>query len=334
MSRRSRSLPRLRSLGRGGGAVGASAASVATRECRCSPQPQGSSCAMREYGPCNSARVGRRGHLGVRRRVLRRTSGPSFGWRSGVALSALTVCFARAIARARVFVRRPDGGDDRGVIAALLVIFIFFRSRRRWLRQSRCAGPVRAATRCAAAPDRGYLGCRLPGRRHALRCGDQLGTTGDDGRRAVHSDGTGSSRSSSSAAAAAIRRAEADVDPADCHAAVRVAWRLVVLFRPHRHCHGWLDAWFRHCALALLYGPARVTLANFYVLADRVMILYGALTAIATALEEPRRRCARRVDGCSHRDVAAVATGLANDSCWASSKAWPTSQPDRSGRQF
>jgi iron(III) transport system permease protein len=53
-------------------------------------------------------------------------AGPSFGWGAAIALTALTVGFARAIARRGVFKGDPTVSTIVVVVAVLLVIFIFY----------------------------------------------------------------------------------------------------------------------------------------------------------------------------------------------------------------
>ena len=167
-------------------------------------------------------------------------------------------CFARAIARRGVFEGDPDGRDHRrrDRRAARDLHLLPGRARRSSRRVFDAQGRFAPQLAVAAAADRRHLGPGLPRRRHALRRGDQFGAARDDRRHAVDADRPRASRWSCSAAAALCRRAEADVDPADRHAAVRDRAGAGRAVRPHRPRHRLARRVVRHRALALALRAA------------------------------------------------------------------------------
>ena len=108
------------------------------------------------------------------------------------------------------------------VITALLAIFIFFPVGKALLaavedREGRFA----PALVVGASVHRRYLGHRLPGRRHALRRGHQFRSARDDRRHGVDAAGACSRAARAARRSALCGAAEAHVDAADHHAALR-----------------------------------------------------------------------------------------------------------------
>ena len=215
-------------------------------------------------------------------------AGSSFGVGAAIALAALTVCFARAIARRGVF-----GGDATVativvVIASLLVIFIFF--------------PVAKALLAAVFDAQGKFAPQLAFQR--LFTEDIWGTGCLGG-------GTRCGVAINSALLATIvgilstllglvfalvvqrggQRYSGVLKLMSILPIVTppfvIALALVVLFGRTGIVTGWLDTWFGIARSRWLYGLPGVTLAQLLTFSPvAFMILYGALSAISPALEE------------------------------------------------
>ncbi len=215
-------------------------------------------------------------------------AGASFGLGAAIALTALTVCFARAIARRGVF-----GGDATVativvVIASLLVIFIFF--------------PVAKALLAAAFDAQGQFAPQLALQRLFTEDIWGIGCLGGGTRCGV---------AINSALLATIvgilstllglvfalvvqrggRRYSGVLKLMSILPIVTppfvIALALVVLFGRTGIVTGWLDTWFGIARSRWLYGLPGVTLAQLLTFSPvAFMILYGALSAISPALEE------------------------------------------------
>ena len=232
------------------------------------------------------------------------TSGAAFGIGAALALAALTVCFARAIARRGVFGGDPTVATIVVVIAALLLLFIFYPVGKSLLAAGpRHEGKFRARARRRAPVHRRHLVASTASRRHALRRRDQFGAARVDRRRAVDA-----ARPRAGARRAARRPAllgppQGDVDPADHHAAVRDRAGAGRAVRAHGAHHRLARARVRHPAHALDLRPARRDAgAAAVVLADRVHDpARRAGRGESRRSKKRRRRCARREGACSAR---------------------------------
>jgi len=215
-------------------------------------------------------------------------TGPSFGIGAALALTALIVCFARAIARRGVF-----GGDATVativvVIATLLVIFIFFPVAKALLAamldaQGRFAPQL--ALQRLFTEDIWGVGCLGGG----TRCGVAINSAMLATIVGVLSTLLGL------VFALVVQRGGQrysgvlklmSILPIVTPPFV-IALALVVLFGRTGIVTGWLDAWFGIARSRWLYGLPGVTLAQLLTFSPiAFMILYGALTAISPALEE------------------------------------------------
>jgi iron(III) transport system permease protein len=214
--------------------------------------------------------------------------GASLGFGAAVALTALTVCFARAIARRGAF-----GGDATVativvVIAALLVLFVFFpvtKSLLAALFDNRGGfAPQLAAQRLLAADIWG-LGCFGGGTRCGVAINSALLAT---------IVGIGSTLLGLVFALVVQRGGRRysgilrlmSILPIVTPPFV-IALALVVLFGRTGIVTGWLDAWFGIVRSRWLYGLPGVALAQLLTFSPiAFMLLYGALGAISPALEE------------------------------------------------
>jgi iron(III) transport system permease protein len=215
-------------------------------------------------------------------------SGPAFGIGAALALSALTVCFARALARRGIF-----GGDATVaglvvVIGTLLAIFIFFPVGRALLAavedvHGRFA-PAAAAARLFTADIWG-MGCLGGG----TRCGVAVNS-------ALLAVIVGSLSTLLGLVLALLvqrggRRYAALFKLISMLPIITppfvIALALIVLFGRTGLITGWLDAWLGIPRSRWIYGLPGVTLAQLLSFAPiAFMILYGALGAVSPALEE------------------------------------------------
>jgi iron(III) transport system permease protein len=215
-------------------------------------------------------------------------SGPAFGFGAALALTALTVCFARAVARRGLF-----GGDTAVatvvvVIAALLLVFIFFPVGKSLLAavqdpQGRLA-PALAVERLITADIWG-VGCLGGG----TRCGVAINSlllaiivgllstllglvlalvVQRGGRRY--------------AGLLKVMSILPIITPPFV-----IALALVVLFGRTGLITGWLDAVLGIPRSRWIYGLTGVTIAQLLSFSPiAFMLLHGALTAVSPALEE------------------------------------------------
>ena len=214
--------------------------------------------------------------------------GPSFGVGAAVALVALTVCFARAIARRGVFAGDPTVATVVVVIAALLALFIFFpvtKSLVAALFDNRGGfAPHLAAERLLTADIWG-VGCLAGG----TRCGVAINS-------AILATIVGVGATLLGLVFALVvqrggRRYAGILKLMSILPIVTppfvIALALVVLFGRTGLVTGWLDSWFGIARSRWLYGLPGVALAQLLTFSPiAFMILYGALGAISPALEE------------------------------------------------
>jgi iron(III) transport system permease protein len=213
---------------------------------------------------------------------------PAFGIGAAIALSALTVCLARALARRGVF-----GGDTAVativvVIGVLLLIFIFYPVGRSLAAavldaQGRFA-PALAASRLLT-PDIWGLGCFGGG----TRCGVAINSV-------VLAIVVGMlSTLLGLVLALVVQRGGQrysgllkvfSILPIITPPFV-IALALVVLFGRTGLITGWLDTWLGIPRSRWLYGLPGVTLAQLLTFSPiAFMLLHGALAAVSPALEE------------------------------------------------
>ena len=278
----------------------------------------------RRSPPAFGARVGR-----SRRASSPAGNGPAFGVGAALALAAFTVCFARALARLGVFSGNADDRDDRrrhrGAADRLHLLSGRQRAHRRACstRAARFA-PGLVGERLLTADIWGF-GCLGGGTRCGVAINSALLAT-------IVGVAVDAARPRARARRAARRQAlrgpaEGDVDPADHHAAVRHRAGARRAVRPHRPRHRLARRGVRHPPLALDLRPAgRRARAAADVLADRIHDPVRRAGAISPALEEAaqtlrasRGRVFRTSPGrcCARRSPTR--------SCWASSRASPTS---------
>ncbi|MEP7181665.1 MAG: iron ABC transporter permease [Betaproteobacteria bacterium] len=214
--------------------------------------------------------------------------GPSFGLGAAVALSALTVCFARAIARRGAFNGDAAVATIVVVIATLLVIFIFFPVAKALLAafydaQGRFAPQL--ALQRLLTEDIWGLGCLGGG----TRCGVAINS-------ALLATLVGILATLLGLVFALVvqrggRRYSGVLKLMSILPIVTppfvIALALVVLFGRTGMVTGWLDLWFGIARSRWLYGLPGVALAQLLTFSPiAFMILYGALSAISPALEE------------------------------------------------
>ena len=214
--------------------------------------------------------------------------GPAFGIGAAFALTALTVCFARAIARRGAFVGDPVIATIVVVVAALLAIFIFFPVGKALLaalfdQQGRFA-PGLAVERLFTA-DIWSLDCLRGG----TRCGVAINS-------AILATVVGVlSTLLGLVLALVVQRGGQryagvlrlmSILPIITPPFV-VALALVVLFGRTGLVTGWLYASLGIPRTRWLYGLPGITLAQLLSFSPiAFMILYGALAAVSPALEE------------------------------------------------
>ncbi len=216
------------------------------------------------------------------------TSGPAFGVGAALALTGLTVCFARAIARRGVFGGDPVIASVVVVISALLAIFIFFPVGKALLAavedpQGRFA-PALVAERLFTADIWG-VGCLGEG----TRCGVAINSALLASIVGVLSTLLGL------VLALVVQRGGQryagllklmSILPIITPPFV-IALALVVLFGRTGLVTGWLDAAFGIPRSRWIYGLPGVTLAQLLSFSPiAFMILHGALAAVSPALEE------------------------------------------------
>ncbi len=215
-------------------------------------------------------------------------SGPAFGIGAALALTALTVCFARAIARRGVFGGDPVIATVVVVVAALLALFIFFPVGKALLaalldQQGRFA-PGLAVERLFTA-DIWSLDCLRGG----TRCGVAVNSAMLATIVGVLSTLLGL------ALALVVQRGGQryagllklmSILPIITPPFV-IALALVVLFGRTGLLTGWLSTAFGIPRTRWLYGLPGVTIAQLLSFSPiAFMILHGALTAVSPALEE------------------------------------------------
>lgn len=245
-------------------------------------------CAMREYDRATALASGAAVIWAFAAAFAAGPSGPSFGLGAAIALSALTVCFARSIARRGVFAGDPTVATIVVVIAALLVIFIFFPVAKALVAavfdaQGRFAPQL--AVQRLLTEDIWGIGCLGGGTRCGVAINSALLATivgvlstllGLIFALVVQRGGRRYSGMLKLMSILPI------VTPPFV-----IALALVVLFGRTGIVTGWLDAWFGIARSRWLYGLPGVTLAQLLTFSPiAFMILYGALTAISPALEE------------------------------------------------
>ena len=214
--------------------------------------------------------------------------GLSFGIGAGVALLALTICFARAIARRGAFKGDPTVASIVVVIAGLLAIFIFFpvgKVLTAALFDAKGAfAPGLAAQRLFTADIWG-LACLTGG----SRCGVAINS-------AVLATvvGVGSTLLGLILALVVQRGGQRYAGVTRLMSILPIvtppfviALALVVLFGRTGLVTGWLDTWFGIARSRWLYGLPGVSIAQLLTFSPiAFMILHGALGAISPALEE------------------------------------------------
>ena len=245
-------------------------------------------CAAREYDRAAAVAAGGAVLWAFAAAFAAGLAGPSFGLGAAVALTALTVCFARSIARRGVFGGDPTVATIVVVIAALLVIFIFF--------------PVAKALVAAVFDAQGRFMPQLAVQRLLTEDIWGIGCLGGGTRCGV---------AINSALLATIvgvlstliglifalvvqrggRRYSGVLKLMSILPIVTppfvIALALVVLFGRTGIVTGWLEAAFGIARSRWLYGLPGVTLAQLLTFSPiAFMILFGALTAISPALEE------------------------------------------------
>ena len=214
--------------------------------------------------------------------------GASFGWGALVSLFALTVAFARAIARRGAFKGDPVVSSIVVVIAALLAIFIFF--------------PVGKVLAAALFDAQGGFAPGLAGERlfasdiwgagcfgGGTRCGVAINTA-----MLATVVGFGSTLLGLILALVVQRGGRRYAGVTRLMSILPIvtppfviALALVVLFGRTGIVTGWLDAWFSIPRSRWLYGLPGVAIAQLITFSPiAFMILHGALGAISPALEE------------------------------------------------
>jgi iron(III) transport system permease protein len=216
------------------------------------------------------------------------TGGPSFGAGAAIALAALTVAFARAIARRGVFNGDATVATIVVVVAALLAIFIFYPVARS-LAAALFDGQGHFAPGLAFSrlftEDIWGVGCLGGG----TRCGVAINS-------ALLASTVGLLSTLLGLVFALVvqrggRRYAGVLKLMSILPIVTppfvIALALVVLFGRTGLVTGWLDTAFGIPRSRWLYGLPGVTLAQLLTFSPiAFMILYGALTAISPALEE------------------------------------------------
>lgn len=215
-------------------------------------------------------------------------SGPAFGIGAAVALTALTVCFARAIARRGWFGGDPTVATIVVVIGALLLLFIFYPVGKSLLAAVLDAhgafAPGLAADRLFTA-DIWSVGCLGGG----TRCGVAINSALLAIIVGVLSTLLGLML------ALVVQRGGQRFGPLLKVMSILpiitppfvIALALVVLFGRTGLVTGWLDTAFGLPRSRWIYGLPGVTLAQLLSFSPiAFMILHGALAAVSPALEE------------------------------------------------
>ncbi|MFO1311126.1 MAG: iron ABC transporter permease [Burkholderiales bacterium] len=215
-------------------------------------------------------------------------AGPSFGWGAGVALAALTVAFARAIARRGVFAGDPTVATIVVVVAVLLVIFIFYpvaRSLTAALFDAQGVFSPQLFVQRLFTEDIWGLGCFGGGTRCGVAVNSAMLATivgvlstllGLVFALVVQRGGR------SYSGIVKLMSVLPIVTPPFV-----IALALVVLFGRTGLVTGWLDACCGIPRSRWIYGLPGVTLAQLLTFSPiAFMILHGALAAISPALEE------------------------------------------------
>ncbi len=245
-------------------------------------------CSLREFdrGTATAAGAGVVWAFGAA--LVEGATGPSFGIGAVIALTALTVCFARAIARRGVFNGDVTVATIVVVIATLLAIFIFFPVAKALLAAVYDAkgnfAPQLALQRLLTEDIWG-VGCLGGG----TRCGVAINS-------AILATIVGVLSTLLGLVFALVvqrggRRYSGVLKLMSILPIVTppfvIALALVVLFGRTGIVTGWLDTWFGIARSRWIYGLPGVTLAQLLTFSPiAFMILYGALTAISPALEE------------------------------------------------
>ena len=245
-------------------------------------------CAAREYDRAAAVAAGGAVLWTFAAAFAAGPGGPSFGIGAAIALTALTVCFARSIARRGVFGGDPTVATIVVVIATLLVIFIFFPVAKALIAavfdaQGRFAPQL--AVQRLLTEDIWGIGCLGGG----TRCGVAINS-------ALLATIVGVLSTLIGLIFALVvqrggRRYSGVLKLMSILPIVTppfvIALALVVLFGRTGIVTGWLDAWFGIARSRWLYGLPGVTLAQLLTFSPiAFMILFGALTAISPALEE------------------------------------------------
>jgi len=215
-------------------------------------------------------------------------AGPSFGWGAAIALTALTVVFARAIARRGAFAGDPSVATIVVVIAVLLVIFIFYPVAKSLLAavfDPHGGFSPQLALQRLLTDDIWGLGCFGAG----TRCGVAINS-------AVLATTVGILSTLLGLVFALVvqrggRRYSGILKLMSILPIVTppfvIALALVVLFGRTGLITGWLDACCGIPRSRWLYGLPGVTIAQLLAFSPiAFMILFGALSAISPALEE------------------------------------------------
>ncbi len=214
--------------------------------------------------------------------------GPSFGVGAGLALLALTVCFARAIARRGAFKGDPTVATIVVTIAALLAIFIFFpvgKVLTAALFDAKGGFAPGLAVERLLHEDIWGLAC-FAGNTH---CGVAINS-------AILATvvGLGSTLVGLVLALVVQRGGRRYAGVAKVMSILPIvtppfviALALVVLFGRTGLVTGWLDNWFGIGRSRWLYGLPGVSIAQLLTFSPiAFMLLHGALGAISPALEE------------------------------------------------
>jgi iron(III) transport system permease protein len=215
-------------------------------------------------------------------------TGPSFGWGAAIALTALTVAFARGIARRGVFAGDQAVATIVVVIAVLLVIFIFYpvaKSLGAALFDAQHRFAPQLAAQRLLTDDIWGLGCFGGGTRCGVAINSAILATvvgvlstllGLVFALVVQRGGR------SYAGLLKLMSILPIVTPPFV-----IALALVVLFGRTGLVTTWLDACCGIPRSRWLYGLPGVTIAQLLAFSPiAFMILYGALSAISPALEE------------------------------------------------
>ncbi|HXX85195.1 MAG TPA: iron ABC transporter permease [Casimicrobiaceae bacterium] len=215
-------------------------------------------------------------------------NGPSFGIGAAVALTALTICFSRALARRGYF-----GGDATVatlvvVIAALLAIFIFFPVAKALVSavedpQGRFA-PALVTGRLLTADIWG-VGCLGGGTRCGVAINSALLAVVVGLLSALLGLALALLVQRGGQKYSALLRLMSILPIVTPPFVIALA--IVVLFGRTGLITGWLDAWLGIPRSRWIYGLPGVALAQLLSFSPiAFMILYGALTAISPTLEE------------------------------------------------